>query len=143
MLFRSVKSSLDDDLKLNLKPVLTLKSKITLIRDLKDHDCVSYGRTWQAEGYRKIATVSIGYGDGLSRSLSNQNYEVLINGQLCPIVGRICMDQIMVDVTDCEDIKLEDDVVIFGEHNPLEILAKKQGTITNEVLSALTRRIEY
>lgn len=138
-----VKSDLDDEVPLNLKPVLSLCSRITQIRTINPGDCVSYGCDFVANKTMKVATVSIGYGDGLSRSLSNTNYEVMVNNHPCTIIGRICMDQLMIDVSHISNVQREDEVIIFGEHNTVEVLAKHQNSITNEVLTSLTSRIEH
>lgn len=138
-----VKSSIHDEIPLDLKPVLTLKAKITSIRTIDEGASVSYGRTYIANSSMRIASVSIGYADGLSRSLSNTGDKVYVNNTACPIIGRICMDQLMIDVSHVYNVKVEDEVIIFGEENSVEILADKQNTITNEVLTSLTQRIEH
>ena len=95
---------------------------------------VSYGSTWVAQEKRKIATVPIGYGDGYPRNLSNVGY-VLIRGRRAPIVGRVCMDQFMVDVTDIDGVSFGDNVTLIGKDG--------NETITVEDLSALSGRFNY
>ncbi len=118
-----------------LKPILSLKSHVVYVKEVEPGTAVSYGSTWVAREKRKIATVPIGYGDGYPRSLSNKGY-VLIKGQRAPIVGRVCMDQLMVDVTEIsEDIKTGDRVTLIGQDGDC--------TITAEELGELSGRFNY
>ena len=113
-----------------LKPILSLKSHVVYVKDVEPGTPVSYGSTWTAEEKRKIATVPIGYGDGYPRSLSNKGY-VLIKGRKAPIVGRVCMDQMMVDVTDIpEEIKIGDRVTLIGQDGELSITAEELGDLS-------------
>lgn len=128
---------------MNLKPVMSLIAKVTTIRTIEAGDTISYGQTFKANHTMKIASVNIGYADGLSRQLSNTNYEVIVHGTKCSIIGRICMDQLIIDVTHVSSINIEDEVIIFGEHNRVELLAKHQNSITNEVLTTLNKRIDH
>ena len=113
-----------------LKPILSLKSHVVHVKTVESGTCVSYGSTWVAKGIRKIATVPIGYGDGYPRSLSNKGY-VLIEGCKVPIVGRVCMDQMMVDVTDIpEEIKIGDRVTLIGQDGDLCITAEELGILS-------------
>ncbi len=139
-----VLSKPDDDtrLKLNLKPVLSLKSKVVVVRDVKAGDTVGYGRAFTAEKDSKIAIISIGYADGLSRNLSCGNASVVINGCRAKIVGRICMDQTAVDVTDIDNVKVGTAVTIIGDGISAEAVAEESGSITNELLSRLGRRLK-
>lgn len=98
---------------ISLKPVMELKSKIVHIKTLEAGRCVSYGGTYQLKEKRKIATIPVGYADGYPRSLSGKGY-VLIHGKKAPILGRICMDQFMVDITEIPDAKLLDPVTLLG-----------------------------
>ena len=136
------KSSIDDQCPLNLKPVMTLKTHVASIRTIEANESVSYGRTFKSEKKSKIATVTIGYADGLSRSLSNTGYEVIIQNKRCKQIGRICMDQMMVDVSHLHTINYGDEVILFNEELTVEEVAKKQNSITNEVLTSLTARIQ-
>ncbi|SFA72280.1 alanine racemase [Acetitomaculum ruminis DSM 5522] len=119
---------------LSLKPAMSLKSSIIHIKKLPKGRIISYGGTYETKKEETIATVSIGYGDGYPRSLSNKGY-VLVNGQKAKIVGRICMDQMMIDITDLKDVKLYDTVTLLGND--------KNETITMEELGELSGRFNY
>lgn len=124
----------------DLQPVLALKSRVTLVRTVPKGECVGYGRSFIAQEETRIAVISIGYADGIPRSLSN-NGHVLIRGCRAPIIGRICMDQLTVEVTGIPDIKRGDVVTLIGRDGSEEITAEQMasnaGTITNELLSRL------
>lgn len=122
-----------------LRPVLTLKSRITAVRALPAGTCVGYGRTATLQRDSRLAVVPIGYGDGLPRSLSNR-LEVLIHGILCPIVGRICMDMCMVDVTDLPDVVPGDVATIYDGERTKEN-AHLANTNVYELLCALSPRV--
>ena len=127
--------------KIDLKPVATLKSKITFLKEVEENTSISYGRRYITKRKSKIATVPIGYADGLRRVLSNVG-EVIINNQKAPIVGSICMDSFMVDVTDLENVNIGDDVYIWDNKNiTLEEIAKKCDTINYEILSTIGKRV--
>ena len=127
--------------KIDLKPVATLKSKITFLKEVEENTSISYGRRYITKRKSKIATVPIGYADGLRRVLSNVG-EVIINNQKAPIVGSICMDSFMVDVTDLENVNIGDDVYIWNNKNiTLEEIAKKCDTINYEILSTIGKRV--
>lgn len=121
-------------------PVMTLKSVVSMVKEINAGDTVSYGRTFKAQDKIRIATVAAGYADGYPRSLSNKAY-VLINGKKAKIIGRICMDQLSVDVTDIEDIKMGDEVILFGKELPVENLADICGTINYEIVCGITPRV--
>lgn len=129
-----------------LRPVLSVKARIMTVRRIHSGEHVGYGFAYTADGERMIATLSIGYADGLPRNLSCGRGRVLINGHSAPVAGFICMDQMMVDVTGIEDVKSGDVAVIIGRSGNMEItayeLAEKADTITNEVLSRLGNRLE-
>ena len=113
-----------------LKPILSLKSHVVYVKEVEPGCAVSYGSTWVAEEKRIIATIPIGYGDGYPRSLSNKGY-VLIKGCKAPIVGRVCMDQMMVDVTDIpEEIRVGDRVTLIGQDGDLTITAEEIGDLS-------------
>lgn len=124
----------------NLKPVMTLKSKVVAINEVSANERLSYGSSYISKRAMNVAVVSIGYADGLLRNLSNKDYNVLVNGQLCPIIGLICMDQMLIDISHCDNIQLFDDVIIFNELILASDMAAKANTITNEVLSSLNIR---
>lgn len=129
-----------------LKPVMELKSRIALIRDIAEGEEVGYGRGFTAPRYCKIALLPIGYADGLPRALSGENAKVLLHGQQAPIIGRICMDQLMIDITDVPEVVPGDIVTLIGQEGKDEIsameVAAEAGSITNELLSRLSTRLE-
>lgn len=133
-------------MELPLRPVLSLHARIAVIKELRPGETVSYGRNFRAETPMRIATVTIGYADGLPRSLSNQQIPVLTRGQKAHIIGNICMDQMVVDVTQIPDARPGDIVTILGTDGPhtlhTEDLAEAAGTITNELLCRLNLREE-
>lgn len=130
---------------IKLHPVLSVKARVALTKDLYEGEAVGYGLQYVAESNRKIAVLSIGYADGFPRSLSCGHGKVLINGNEAPIVGRICMDQMLVDITNIPDVNSGDIAVIIGKSGQYEItaydLAEASGTITNEILSRLSNRL--
>ena len=124
-----------------LRPVASLYSTIIEISDRKPGDTIGYSRKGKILRPSKIATVPIGYADGLDRHLGNGNAKFYINGVLCPIIGNICMDICMVDVTDC-DCRLGDRVEIFGPHIPVTTLSDTLGTIPYEILTSISERVK-
>ena len=127
-------------LPIKLQPVMTLKSVVTQVKTVNEGDFVSYGRSFKAKGKMKLATVAIGYADGFFRSNSGKG-KVLINGKEANIVGRVCMDQTVVDVTHIENVKTGDTAVIFGEGLAVEEVAKTNGTINYELVCAVAHRV--
>jgi alanine racemase len=129
---------------LNLRPVLSLKSRVIRLTRVAPGDSVSYGRTWRANRPSTIALVMCGYGDGLPRLLSNRG-SVLVKGHRVPIVGRVCMDMCMVDVTDVPDVAMDEEVAIIGRQGEAEIRAEEVaelcGTISYEILCGITARV--
>jgi len=128
-----------------LKPAMTLKANVILVKEVENNTSVSYGRVFTTKRRSRIATIPIGYADGYSRLLTG-NANVLINGKLAPVVGTICMDQCMVDITDIDgDVKVGDEVVLFGKQGEKEIkveeLASLIGTINYEIISIVGKRI--
>ena len=124
---------------IGLKPVMELKTTVSFIHDFKKGDSVSYGQTYVAEKDMKIATLPIGYADGLFRALS-KNLNVVINGKNAPVIGRICMDQCMVDVTGL-DVKTEDEVTIFGDDKSVYELSDAIATIPYEIICDIGKRV--
>ncbi len=112
-----------------LKPALSWKSHVVYIKDLEPGREISYGGTFRAEHPMKVATIPVGYADGYPRSLSNKGY-VLIRGKKAPILGRVCMDQMMVDVTDIPDAIEDDEVVLIGTSGDLAITAEELGDLS-------------
>lgn len=130
--------------KLDLTPAMTLKTTVAYVKELKKGSDVSYGRTFTAEKDMKIATVPIGYADGFVRANAENGY-MLVNGRRADIVGRICMDQTMLDVTDIENVKIGDEVIVFGtgcDGAPTaDSLAENTGTINYEVVCLVGKRV--
>lgn len=130
----------------SLEPVLSLKARIASVKQLRPGESAGYGITYTAKETRTLAVLAIGYADGLPRSLSCQNGSVLINGRKAPIIGRICMDQTLVDITGIPDVKPGKAAVLIGTWGKEAItacdLAEAAGTITNEILSRLGGRLE-
>lgn len=120
--------------RITLKPVMSLKSHISFLKELEEGRSISYGGTYITDSTRRIATVPVGYGDGYARSLSNKGY-VLIRGRKAPICGRVCMDQFMVDVTDIPEAEEGDIVTLLGSDG--------NETITMEDLGDLSGRFNY
>ena len=125
---------------------MTLKTRVTLVRSVAAGRSVSYGRTYTTPCEQRVATLAIGYADGYPRSLSGCGAEVLIHGRRCPVLGRVTMDQIMVDVTALDQIAPGDEVVVIGRQGDLEIqaseLASKAGTIVWELFTGIKGRVE-
>ena len=127
-----------------LKPAMELISHVAHVKWLTEGKPVSYGGTYVTTRPTKVATIPVGYGDGYPRSLSNKGY-VLIHGQKAPIIGRVCMDQFMVDVTAIEDVEFGDKVVIFGrdgkEFLSVDTLGELSGRFNYEFVCVLNKRI--
>jgi alanine racemase len=123
-----------------LKPMMTFKGKIIQVRDLTDHTPISYGRTYYTKGSTRVAVLSGGYADGIMRGLSNRGY-VLIGGRKRPLIGRVCMNMTMVDVTGINDLKPGDEVIFLGTQGDESItaddIARWNDTISYEVFCAM------
>lgn len=124
-----------------LRPVATLSTPIAQIKHIPAGDGVSYGRRWVASRDSRIATLPIGYADGLSRRLGNGVGSMWINGHRAPIVGAVCMDMCMVDVTDIS-CTVHDTAVVFGREHPVQEMADALGTIPYEVLTGIAQRVK-
>ena len=122
-----------------LKPVMTLKSAVIALHDVSEGDAVGYGETWRAERASRIATVAIGYGDGYPRNAKNGT-PVLVNGQRVPLVGRVSMDMITVDVTDLAAVQLGDEVILWGEQITANEVGRWADTIGYEILTRMPLR---
>jgi len=125
----------------HLKNVATLKSTISQIKTVQSGETVGYGRNFVADRLTRIAVIPIGYADGYSRKLGNGIGSVLINGQSAPVVGTVCMDMCMADVTDI-DCREDDTVILFGESQPVGKVADWMGTIPYEVLTTVGQRVK-
>lgn len=136
------------NISVHLKPVMTLQTQVCSIRHFSKGESVGYGRTWIAKEDTDIAVLPIGYGDGFLRRFSTSGVKVCINGKCYPICGRICMDQCMVDIgKNNNSVKRWDDVILFGSkesgaHQSAEEIAKLTGTISYEITTCLTNRVE-
>ncbi len=126
--------------KLKLHPALSLKSKIVFLKETPPGRTISYGRTYTTSKHTLIATVCIGYGDGYPRHLSNKGW-VIIRNKRAPIVGRVCMDQTMVDVGHISKVKIGDEVILINEHITAEEVAQKAETINYEIVCGVTARV--
>lgn len=130
--------------RVSLEPALELKSHVTMVKNVNAGQKVSYGGTFETTKPTVLATVSVGYGDGYPRNLSSKGY-VLIHGKKAPIVGRVCMDQLMVDVTDIPNVKRNDIVTLIGkdgdEKITIEEIAELAGTFNYEFVCDLNKRI--
>ena len=124
-----------------LRNVCTLRSTILSIKTVPAGETIGYGRHTTLSEARTIAVIPIGYADGFDRRLSNYAGEVIVRGQKCPIVGNICMDQAMIDITGT-DAQVGDNVEIFGDKQPLQHLADLLGTIPYEILTSVSRRVQ-
>lgn len=134
-------SAYDTFEKIDLKPVCKLKSKITLIKTVKEGTSIGYSRSYITNRETRVATIPIGYADGLRRNLSNKGY-VIINGKKVPIIGNICMDGFMADITELDDVKVGDDVYIWdNEIITLEEIAQMCGTINYEIMCTISERV--
>ena len=127
-------------LKLDLRPICKLKSKITFLKEVLEGTPISYNHTFITKRKSVIATIPIGYADGLRRDLSNKGH-VVVKGKLCPIIGKVCMDSIMVDVTDVP-CNMGDDVYIWdNDLIKVEDIAKECNTINYEIISTISSRV--
>ena len=124
-----------------LRNVCSLETTILSVKTVKAGETIGYGRHTKLDEDRVIAVIPIGYADGFDRRFSNYGSEVYIRGKRCPVVGNVCMDQAMIDVTGT-DARPGDPVEIFGEHVTLQELADKLGTITYEILTSVSRRVQ-
>lgn len=127
---------------LGLKPITKLISHVVFEKEIQKGDSIGYSRSYIAPEKRRIATIPIGYADGIRRALSNKG-RVYINGKFANIVGNICMDNFMIDVTDIEDVKVGDEVIIWdNEHITIEEIAEMCDTINYEILCGISDRVK-
>jgi alanine racemase len=128
-----------------LKPVMTWKTRISLVREMPKGSSISYGRTFITPQKMRIATLSAGYADGYPWHLSNRGAAMLVRGQRCPLIGRVTMDLMMIDVTDIDDVQVGDEVVLMGCDGDEEVscaeLAEKAGTIAWEIVTRIGTRV--
>jgi alanine racemase len=130
--------------RIELRQAMSLKVRITHVKEIEAGQSVSYGRKFIADKKTKIASLPIGYADGYTRMLSGKA-EALVKGKRVPVVGRICMDQCMIDVTGIDDVKVGDEVVLFGKQDgafiSIDELAAKLGTINYEIVCMIGKRV--
>jgi alanine racemase len=131
--------------RVDLRPAMSVKTRVSFVKRIGFGDGVSYGLTWHASGPTTIATLPVGYADGIHRVLSNQ-MDVLIHGMRCRQVGRVCMDQTMVEIPGDVDVRMGDEAVIVGRQGSeciaMDELAQRAGTINYEMACAFSRRME-
>ena len=130
--------------RISFRPALSLTSHIILIKELGPGKQISYGGTFETKDVTRVATIPVGYGDGYPRSLSGKGY-VLIHGKKAPILGRVCMDQMMVDVTAVPEAREDDKVVLIGkdgdEEITMEYMGELSGRFNYELACCLNRRV--
>lgn len=127
----------------NIKPVLTWKTRIIHIKEVEKDEYIGYGKTFKTKRKTIVATLPVGYADGYSRGLSNKG-KVIINGEFAPIIGNVCMDQFMIDVTDIKNLSLNDEVILLGSDGSIKFdaddMAEILNTISYEILCLIGRR---
>ena len=124
-----------------LKPVATLKTIISQIHKIEPNETVGYNRAYTSKEHRLTATLPLGHADGIGRQYGNGNSYVLVQGRKAPIIGNVCMDMIMIDITGI-DCKEGDEVLIFGGDSSAEIFASGANTISYEILTAISQRVK-
>jgi alanine racemase len=128
-----------------LRPVMTWKTRIGLVRDMPKGSSISYGRTFITPHEMRVATLTAGYADGYPRHLSNRDAAVLVRGQRCPVLGRVTMDLMMIDVSKIDNVQVGEEVVLMGRSDSEEIscaeLAERSGTITWEIVTRIGSRV--
>jgi alanine racemase len=125
-----------------LQTVLTLKATVSQVRDVNPGETIGYGRKGLITEPKRIATISIGYADGLLRLAGNGRFQVLVRGRRAPTIGNVCMDMTMIDVSSIPDVQEGDEVILFGRDLPVEELARVLNTIPYEVLTNLSERVK-
>ena len=118
-------------------------SETTRTKTVEKEDSISYGREYVAEEPKRVATIPIGYADGLWRSNAKENLLIGVNSQFAPVIGRICMDQCMIDVTDLDNVQVGTQVTVYGltPENSIDSIAKRNNTINYEIVCALGERV--
>ncbi|MBC2579562.1 alanine racemase [Clostridium sp. DJ247] len=133
-----------DKNQLNIKPVMTLKANVIYVKTVEKDSYIGYGRKFKTERKSIVATLPLGYADGYSRIMSGKA-KVIINGKFAPVIGNICMDQCMVDVTDVGEVKIGDEVILLGSKGNVKFnadhIADILGTISYEVLCMISKRV--
>lgn len=131
---------------MDLRPILSMYTNVSLVKTIQKGDSISYGRHFIAPKEMRVATIAIGYADGLPRLISNRGLEVLVHGKKAPIIGNICMDQCMIDVSAVPDVKIGDEVCVIGRQGSetvkIDAISRLAKTINNETLSKITSRVD-
>lgn len=127
----------------NLTQISRLKTRISQIKHIPKTETVGYSLKGKLVRDSKIGVIAIGYGDGYNRLLSNRRGQVIVNGVKVPIVGNVCMDMSMIDLTDVENVKEGDEVILYGPEHPVYILAEQVNTIPYEIMTSTARRVKY
>jgi len=125
---------------IELRPAMTLRTKVSYVKSVPGRTPISYGRTFFTQKETRVATLPVGYGDGYSRSLSNQG-TVLIKGQRAPLIGRVCMDMCLADVSGIKNVLVGDEAILFGEELSVDEVAENMGTINYEVVCGVGKRV--
>jgi alanine racemase len=125
-----------------LRPVATLKTVVSQIKHIKKGESIGYGRKGHANKDSTIATIAIGYADGFSRAFSRGVGEVLIHGKSVKVIGNVCMDMTMIDVTEVDEVKEGDEVILFGKEFPIQKIASRINTIPYEILTGTSERVK-
>jgi alanine racemase len=125
----------------HLQNTVTLKSIITQLKNVKKDETIGYNRTFVAKNDMKIAIVPIGYADGFPKELSNGKGSMIVLGKKCPVVGKICMDMSMIDVTGL-DVQEEDEVIIYNDENNLNLISQAINKSPYELLTAISKRVQ-
>jgi len=123
-----------------IKPALSWHSQLSMVKQVKKGEDISYGRTYRAEKDMTVGTVPVGYADGYHRALSNKGF-VIVKGIKAPIVGRVCMDQLMIDLSEVPDPGFEDEVILLGEGYTADDMAESIGTIGYEIVCDISKRV--
>lgn len=127
---------------LNLIPAVSLHSSIAQIKTIPAGSSVSYNRKTIVDRPTRLATVRVGYADGYPRCLGNRKGQVMVHGKLAPLLGSVCMDMFMVDITDIPTAQVGDQVILFGKELPVEQVAKWADTIPYEMLTGISQRVK-
>ena len=129
---------------IDIRPCMTIRTNVSYVKDMEEGESIGYGRTFFTKRKSRIATIPVGYADGYARAMSNKAF-VIINGKKVPVIGNVCMDQFMADVTDAGEVKAGDSVILMGEDNGEKIsaddIAEIQKTISYEVLCGIGKRV--
>ena len=131
----------EPELDMELKPVATLKTVISQIHKIEPGETVGYNRAFTSEGYKITATLPLGHADGIGRHYGNGNTYVTVHGQKAPIIGNVCMDMIMIDITNVS-CKEGDEVIVFGANPSAEEFASSANTISYELLTSISQRVK-